>query len=231
MGIMTMYTDPRKRTLQIIEVGLLAIAIVALILYAIPAIQDYQTFSKALAHHEKGHEYLHHDQTEEAIAEYEKAIAIYPKLAQSHEELAAIHHLSGHRDIAISVYRRAVNHIPDDEELRLCYSEALFLDGQYSASLAQAKIALALAPDDLRMQKMVARCQRFIANPKLAKHDQEMRKRRAGGKIIDHHSDEICGGNDGHAHADRISPAAREIEEGEQELQHEHEHAHEHPAE
>lgn len=179
MGIIFAYKDPQKRKLQIIEIICLVIFVLLLAWRIPPVIEDYQKLQEAVAIHQAADALLHAGREAEALTGFENAVKAYPGLVAAHEEIAAIHYLSGRLEKTFEAYERGLASVPEDSEIRLLYSETLCVERQYQKALTVAKEAQQLGGEEPRTTMLIKRCERLIAHPELApdkKHAENLRE-------------------------------------------------------
>lgn len=108
--------------------------------------QPRQDARTARLHYNTGTRLRREGRLEEAVAEYEEALALNPDHPQSHNNLGVTLASLGRRDEAISHYRDAVRLEPDYAEAHFNLAEALQATRQVEEAVASYRRSLALEP-------------------------------------------------------------------------------------
>ncbi|MGM9991417.1 MAG: tetratricopeptide repeat protein [Candidatus Bruticola sp.] len=172
MAFFTHYTDPKKKTLQLIEI-ITAILSIAVLLFLLPrSLNDYRNFKTATQFHEMGHERLHANDSEGAMRCFETAVRTYP-LESSYMEIASIHHFNGQHDKEIDVYRDALKIIKNSVALRYALAEAYYLKDNYDQAIIELQIVLELDPSNAQAKGLMERCRKYKAHPEQKGHHNQ----------------------------------------------------------
>ncbi|MBC8492880.1 MAG: tetratricopeptide repeat protein, partial [Chloroflexi bacterium] len=103
--------------------------------------------NRALQHVEQGASYYEQEQWEQAIAEYDKAIALDPDCAMAYNQRGYIHNRNGQFDLAVADFTRAIELNPEYVEPYTNRGYAKNMQGQYDLAIADLTRAIELAPD------------------------------------------------------------------------------------
>ena len=101
-----------------------------------------------LGHRNLGVALFQKGQVDDAVAQYEKALEIYPNYAVAHYSLGNALLQKGQLDEALTQYQKAVEIDPNDEEAHVNFGNALFQKGQLDEAVAQFQKAVAINPND-----------------------------------------------------------------------------------
>ena len=101
-----------------------------------------------LAHNNLGNVFFRSGRMDEAIAHYQKALAIQPRYALALNNLGNTFLRIGRVDDAIEQYQKALVLQPDDAGTHDHLGNALLKQGQVNEAIAHFRTALALRPDD-----------------------------------------------------------------------------------
>jgi len=121
----------------------------------------------AQSHYRLGIIYGEQGQTEQAIREYQRAIAIDPDYPKSYLNLGALMAEQGRNEESAEVFRRAIRLDPEYTDARVNLAIVLGRQGAYEAALAQIDSVLTYAPEDARALK-----ERGIALLRMGREDQ-----------------------------------------------------------
>ena len=143
-----LYTDPKKKTLQKIEIVLMILMLPIGLVWGYGAFRDFQEYKKAEALYMEADVLLHQGNSDEAILKLEKAVAIYPDFYAAWEDLGVAYHMQKDLDKSLDAYERAVKAVPDSGNLRRELATAYHYSGQHKKELEQAKIAVTLPNSD-----------------------------------------------------------------------------------
>jgi len=91
-------------------------------------------------------------QVDDAIAQYEKAVEIYPNYVAAHYNLGNALLQKGQLDKALAQYEKAVEIDPNDAEAHINLGNALFQKEQLDEAVAQFQKALEINPNDAEAQ-------------------------------------------------------------------------------
>lgn len=100
-----------------------------------------------MAHYELARGLRERGQLDDAAAEYERGLAIWPDYADAHYNLAGIRLERGNTDAALAEYRTAVRLQPNDAELRNNLGNVLLQTGSRTEAIREFETALRLAPN------------------------------------------------------------------------------------
>jgi tetratricopeptide (TPR) repeat protein len=100
----------------------------------------------ALAHFRVGIIYSQRGMVDQAIGEFERAIALDPEYKKSYLNLGALFAQGGQHERAIEVFRRVIRLDPGYSLARVNLAMALEIEGEYGAALAQIDTALLSEP-------------------------------------------------------------------------------------
>ena len=89
---------------------------------------------------------------DDAIAEYEKAVEIYPNYLAAHYNLGNALLQKGQLDMALAQYEKAVEIDPNDAEAHINLGNALFQKEQLDEAIAQFQKAVEINPNDAEAQ-------------------------------------------------------------------------------
>lgn len=101
---------------------------------------------QALEHNELGNLYESKGRYEQAIAEYEKAIELDPKLAMAYSNLGSVYSNIGLLNKAIVKYKKAIRIDPKATFAHNNLGNAYYARGNYSRAIKEYKITLILDP-------------------------------------------------------------------------------------
>ena len=107
----------------------------------------------AQSHYRLGIIYSEQGRAEQAIAEYQKAIAIDPAYPKSYLNLGTTLAEQGRNAEAVEFFRKAIRLDPNYTDARVNLAIVLERDGAYDAALAEIDSVLAYAPRDARALK------------------------------------------------------------------------------
>lgn len=111
----------------------------------------------ALAHYQLAVVHEQEGQLEEAIAVYEKAAQLDPKLSDAWLRRASIYFKSGHQDKGDEILARGLSNCPTSPALHLLYGERLFEKDRYPEARAALKRSVELRPQEPEAYNMLAR--------------------------------------------------------------------------
>ena len=167
--------DPKKKTIQIVELVIAIIGVIAAVVMLPPVIREYQQVNQAISLHDMGHEYMHQNNIKSAREYYEKALQVYPKLKSTYIELAGTYYFEEDYQKEIDTYRRGLEVMPENADLRHSLIESLFLVGDYDSAIKEAEQALKYDKNDSIAKAFIERCQKIKKDPKyLSEHQREM---------------------------------------------------------
>jgi tetratricopeptide (TPR) repeat protein len=106
------------------------------------------TTNKSVAHNNLGNALLQHGRTEEAIAQYRKALKANPAYTDAHYNLGNALYQQGRAEEAISQYREALRIDPALAEAHSNLGNALLKQGQMEEAFAHIHEALRINPAD-----------------------------------------------------------------------------------
>ena len=142
------YTDPKKKKLQKIEIGLMLVMLPIGLFFGGKALLEYQAFNKAEPIYKAASELTFTGQFEEGIVLLEEALAIYPNYYSAWEDLGLSHHMLGNHKQEIEAYERAVKALPDNGNLHRELATAYHELGEHEKELASASLAVSLPNSD-----------------------------------------------------------------------------------
>ena len=103
---------------------------------------------KVQSHYNLGLAYYHNDQTEKAVAAYQKAIQLNPNFADAYGGLGVIYWRTGNLDAAIRHCQKAIKIAPENIEFHQNLTRIYWQKGRYDAAAVGYKIILKLNPAD-----------------------------------------------------------------------------------
>jgi len=103
--------------------------------------------SPAKENYERGCDLLDEGKTEEAIAEFSKAIELDPDYAPAYNNRGDAYSEKGQHDVAIADYDKAIELDPNYAEAYNNRGEAYFWEKQYELAIADCSMAIELDPD------------------------------------------------------------------------------------
>ena len=103
---------------------------------------------KVQSHYNLGLAYYHSDQTEKAVAAYQKAIQLNPNFADAYGGLGVIYWRTGNIDAAIRHCQKAIKIAPENIEFHQNLTRIYWQKGRYDAAAVGYKIILELNPAD-----------------------------------------------------------------------------------
>ena len=150
--------DPKKKTIQIVELVIAIIGVIAAVVMLPPVIREYQQVNQAISLHDMGHEYMHQNNIKSAREYYEKALQVYPKLKSTYIELAGTYYFEEDYQKEIETYRRGLELMPEDADLRHSLIESLFLVGDYDSAIKESEERIAGLQAQKNLIRSLVKC-------------------------------------------------------------------------
>ena len=119
--------------------------------------QTEEPQARAQAHMQIGQWLAEAGQTEQAIDEFEEALAIQPDLLVARLALASVAADSGRYTLAAQQFENVVASSPDNKQARFSLAVALLMTEQYPKALNSIEDSISRFPDWLAMQHVLAR--------------------------------------------------------------------------
>lgn len=148
MAFKLVYTDPKKKTLQKIEIAFMAVMLPIGLYCGGLALKDYSDFKKAevLAH--EASELTHVGQYDLGIPKLITALEIYPEYYSAWEELGVSYHMSGDHQKEVESYEKAIQALPGSGNLHRELATAYHEVGEHEKELEMATLAAGLPNSD-----------------------------------------------------------------------------------
>ncbi len=123
----------------------------------------FTELARKYSHDERAHNILGgflfgQQEWQEAIKEYEKAIAINPEFSQSYNQLGYAYRFLGKYDDAAAAFQKYIKVLPDDPNPYDSYAELLLKMGKYDESIENYRKALAVNPNFVASHVGIATC-------------------------------------------------------------------------
>jgi tetratricopeptide (TPR) repeat protein len=112
----------------------------------------------AVTHYFRGNMFLSADQSNEAIIEYQKALALWPDCLSARDGLGNVLLKEGRPDQAIVQYQKEIELQPQSAGARERYGDALFQKGRLSEAERQYQKAIELKPDFAQAHENLGTC-------------------------------------------------------------------------
>jgi tetratricopeptide (TPR) repeat protein len=142
------YSDPKKKTLQKIEIAVMVIFLPVGLYFGGKALQDYQRFNRSEALYEQGSALLHGGDSQGSIEKFEESVEIYPRYYAAWESLGTAHFLNKDIDKSVDTYERAVEALPESGNLHRELATAYHYAGLHDQEFASAEKAISLSNND-----------------------------------------------------------------------------------
>ena len=162
------YTDPKKKKLQRIEIILMALLLPPGLFFGARSMAEWQSFKKAEVSYHQGAELLHAGQYKEGASKLEEAVEQYPKFYAAWEELAVSYHMKGEHQKEVDAYVRAIKVLPQSGNLHRELATAYHEIGEHEKELEAAELALAMENTDPLFTQRVAERARKEASGELS---------------------------------------------------------------
>jgi tetratricopeptide (TPR) repeat protein len=140
----------RRRTVRAIGGFLLASSIVFGLLINLEG--------RAESHYFRGNMFLSANRMDEAMTEYQKALAFWPDCLDANDGVGNLLLYNGRLDEAITQYQKALELEPQSANARERYGDALFQKGQLSDAMVQYQKAVELKPDFAQAHENLGTC-------------------------------------------------------------------------
>lgn len=142
------YTDPKKKKLQQIEMIVVLLFLPVGLFYGWGAFADWQNFRQAEKLFQEASEIMHQGKYKEATPKLEAALEAYPEYYAVWEELGVSYHFLGEHQKEMETYLKGTEALPENgnlhRELAFVYHEL----GEHEKELASAKRAVELPNSD-----------------------------------------------------------------------------------
>ena len=163
-----LYTDPKKRRLQQIELVLFLILSPG-IYFGYLSVQQWQRFSEAQTLQTAAGQEIHEGKLESALVKLQKASKLYPDNPMIWEDLAVTYHLNRDQENAIQTYLEAIEHHPEHGDFHRNLAMAYHDLGKHDQELVHAEQANKLPTSDELFTLRIAERARWEANGKQGK--------------------------------------------------------------
>jgi tetratricopeptide (TPR) repeat protein len=110
----------------------------------------------SIAHNNLGGVFRDEGRTEEAIAQFQMALAINPDFAEPHNNLGVVFAHQGRKEEAIAQYQKALAIKPDYAEPHYNLGNAFVRQGYVAEAISHYQKALAIKPDYMEVQNNLA---------------------------------------------------------------------------
>lgn len=160
------YTDPARKGLQRLQIGVMILLVPLALFLGIPAYQDYRNFQEAGKLLMQADELSHEGKVKEALEACEKCVALYPGFYEAYELMASLNYSRSDRHLAIESYERGLKVLPEHGELHLGLAQMLFLEKRYPEAQEHARKATELLPGDPRPGHLVQSCDDLMKREK-----------------------------------------------------------------
>ncbi len=170
MKLIALYKDPRKRWLQRVEIGILALLLPVALVWGGQTTQLWLKFRQAEKLYKQAEILLHEEKPAQAIPLLEESVAIYTDFLPSWQTLALSYHFVGNHEKEVDAFQRAVKVFPDEHLLHRDLATAYHELGNHKAELDHLELASKLPMiDEIFMAHLLkrARAEAASAPPKL----------------------------------------------------------------
>jgi tetratricopeptide (TPR) repeat protein len=142
------YTDPKKKTLQKIEILLVVIMLPIGLFYGVKTYQLWQAFRTAEILHAEASDLVHAGRYDEGIPKLEAALKTYPPFYAAWEELGVSYHMLGDHQKEMETYLEATEILPENGNLYRELATAYHELGMHDKELEAAEKASTLENTD-----------------------------------------------------------------------------------
>lgn len=148
MKLVALYRDPKKRWLQRVEIGVLALLLPLALVWGSQTTQLWLAFRQAEKIYTQAEVLLHEDKPAQAIPLLEKSVAIYSEFLPAWQALGASYHLAGDHQGEVESFQRAVKIFPEEHLLYRDLATAYHERGDHEAELQYLELASKLPMED-----------------------------------------------------------------------------------
>lgn len=160
-----LYTDPKKRRLQQIELVLFLLLSPG-IYFGYLSAKEWQRFSEAQTLQTAASQELHAGNLDGALNKLQKASELYPDSPGIWEDLAVTYYLRKDHENAIQTYVKALEYHPDHGDFHRNLAMAYHNVGKHDRELEHAEIANKMVTSDELFTLRIAERARWEANGK-----------------------------------------------------------------
>ena len=166
------YRDPKKKSLQKIEIIIMLIALPLGLMWGWNAYGQWTEYMKAEKLFTEAHEMAHEGRFREAMPLLEECVKIYPEFYAAWEDMGVAYHMLREFDKSLEVYERAVEAMPENGNLRRELATAYHYNEMHEKELEAAQVAATLPNSDpLFTQRVLERAQKESTGEVEAKVD------------------------------------------------------------
>ena len=148
MAFKLLYTDPKKKKLQKIEVILMGVLLPVGLFYGGRSLAELQRFKEAEALHEQAAEFCHAGNYDQGIPTLQAALEIYPEYYAVWEELGVSYHMLGQHEKEAETYLAATQALPENGSLHRELATAYHELEKHDKELESAQLAANLPNSD-----------------------------------------------------------------------------------
>lgn len=162
------YTDPKKKTLQKIEIILMVLLLPPGLFFGAKSFAEWQRFKQAEATYHQAAELIHAGKYQEGALKLEETVARYPQYYAAWEELGVSYHMKGDHQKEVDAYERAIKALPESGNLHRELATAYHEIGEHEKELKVGELALDLDNSDPLFTQRVAERARKEASGELS---------------------------------------------------------------
>lgn len=158
MKFVALYKDPKKRWLQRVELGILALLLPVALVWGGQTIRLWLTFRQAEKLYSQAEILLHEEKPAQAIPLLEQSVAIYADFLPSWQTLTLCYHFVGDHEREVDAFHRAMKAFPNEHLLHRDLATAYHEIGDHKTELEQLELASKLPmSDEIFMARLLKR--------------------------------------------------------------------------
>lgn len=161
MEFLAFYRDPKKRTLQRIQIGVMALLLPVALVWGVPTYTMWSNFRQAEQIFAQAEELVHSGRYAEAMPLFEQCTTLYPEFYGAWESLATVHHFTNNHQGELDTYLRAIAALPQSPELHRDLGAAYHEVGNHAKELEHLQLAQQLfGREEIFTYRLLDRAQR-----------------------------------------------------------------------